>query len=118
MNIEVRLQDNMVLNATKEGYSASTLAEELNDQTKVMKAIGDVIVNLNTITVILPAERDSSLHNIELLLQQGTPLTAEVDPYVAASLAESLNDNKKVLLAIGDLVVNRRAVLRVTSKSA
>lgn len=59
-NIQISLHDGMTLTAEIDNYNAADLASKLNDQNLLMVAVGDAIINKNTVKLILPvvAEED------------------------------------------------------------
>jgi hypothetical protein len=47
---------------------------------------------------------------VQLFLHDGTSITAEMADYNAATLAEKLNDPKLMMIAIGNVIVNKQAI--------
>lgn len=54
MNITIQLHNNTSFSARVADYNAAALAQQLNDPKILMIAIGDVIVNKNTVQLITP----------------------------------------------------------------
>lgn len=54
MNITIYLNNGTTFSANVTGYDASALALQLNDPKLLMLAVGDVIVNKNSVQLIAP----------------------------------------------------------------
>lgn len=59
MNITIYLHNNTSFSAEVANYDAATFAQQLNDPKILMVAIGNVIVNKNTVQLIAPTPTDS-----------------------------------------------------------
>lgn len=47
---------------------------------------------------------------VQIILHDNTTITAEIVDYNAADLAEKLNDQKILMVAIGNIIVNKQSV--------
>ena len=47
---------------------------------------------------------------VQIILHDNTTITAEIADYNAADLAEKLNDQKILMIAIGNIIVNKQSV--------
>lgn len=56
MNITIYLHNNKSFTTSIEGYDSKDFAKQLNDHQNMVVAIGDVIVNKNSINMIAPTE--------------------------------------------------------------
>lgn len=54
MEVEVKTNDGQMFNVTIPDYNAEGMAAKLNDRTNTMIAMGDVVVNRQTIMRISP----------------------------------------------------------------
>lgn len=51
---------------------------------------------------------------VTILLNDGTEFTSEMPNYNAVELAEILNNNSVTMMAMGDIVVHRQTIQRIT----
>ncbi|ALC80452.1 hypothetical protein AM592_01780 [Bacillus gobiensis] len=112
MNVAIKLFDNTEIKGSFENYSAQAIADMLNDQKKVMVVIGSSVVQRQQVSRIVP-ERET-LGNVEVRLNDGTTITAQVDNYIPQEIADLLNDDSRTMSALGDVVVQRYSVVRIT----
>jgi hypothetical protein len=47
---------------------------------------------------------------VQIFLHDGTTITAEMTDYNAADLAAKLNDPKVLMVAVGNIIVNKQSV--------
>jgi hypothetical protein len=47
---------------------------------------------------------------VQIFLHDGTSISAEIADYNAAALAEKMNDPKLLMIAVGNVVVNKQAI--------
>ena len=57
MTIQIILHDNTTITAEMEDYNATDLAAKLNDQKILMVAIGNIIVNKQSVKLIAPVQQ-------------------------------------------------------------
>lgn len=105
MNATIKLFDNTVIEDVFENYSAQTIADMLNDQTKVMVVIGNSVVQRQQIARVVPDRGFEG--NVEVRLNDGSTITAQVDNYIPQEIADLLNDDSRTMSALGDVVVQR-----------
>jgi hypothetical protein len=51
---------------------------------------------------------------VQIILHDNTTITAELAEYDAATLAEKMNDPKLLMIAVGNVIVNKQAVKLIT----
>jgi hypothetical protein len=51
---------------------------------------------------------------VQIILHDNTTITAEMASYDAAALAEKMNDPKLLMIAVGNVIVNKQAVKLIT----
>jgi sRNA-binding regulator protein Hfq len=61
MNITIYLHNGATFSANVTGYDSTTLALQLNDPKLLMLAVGDVIVNKNSVQLIAPTPVETSV---------------------------------------------------------
>ncbi|MBP1083511.1 hypothetical protein ACFFJQ_06980 [Bacillus capparidis] len=115
MDVTIKLFDNNEIKDSFENYSVQALADMLNDQKKVVVVIGSSVVQRQQVARVVP-EREAP-GNVEVRLTDGTTITAQVDNYIPQEIADLLNDNSKSMSALGDIVLQRYSVMRITPKS-
>lgn len=59
MNITIYLHNGATFSAQVPDYNAGTLASQLNDPKLLMLAVGDVIVNKNSVQLIAPTSTET-----------------------------------------------------------
>lgn len=57
MTVQIILHDNTTITAEMEDYNATDLATKLNDQKILMVAIGNIIVNKQSVKLIAPVQQ-------------------------------------------------------------
>lgn len=61
MNITIYLHNDKSFTTFIEGYNSVEFAKQLNDHQNMVVAIGDIIVNKNSINMIAPSEVDEEI---------------------------------------------------------
>ena len=57
MTVQIILHDNTTITAEMEDYNATDLSTKLNDQKILMVAIGNIIVNKQSVKLIAPVQQ-------------------------------------------------------------
>lgn len=47
---------------------------------------------------------------VQIILHDNTTVTAEITNYDAATLAEKMNDPKLLMIAVGNVIINKQSV--------
>jgi len=47
---------------------------------------------------------------VQIILHDNTTITAEITNYDATTLAEKMNDSKLLMIAVGNIIVNKQSV--------
>ncbi|MGG3662107.1 hypothetical protein [Bacillus gobiensis] len=102
MDATIKLFDNNEIKDSFENYSAQALADMLNDQKKVMVVIGSSVVQRQQVARVVPDRGFEG--NVEVRLNDGTTITAQVDNYIPQEIADLLNDDSRTMSALGDVL--------------
>ena len=57
MKVQIILHDNTMITAEIANYDAAVLAEKINDPKLLMIAVGDVVINKQSVKLIAPAQQ-------------------------------------------------------------
>ena len=57
MTVQIILHDNTTITAEITNYDAPTLAEKMNDPKLLMVAVGNIIVNKQSVKLIVPVQQ-------------------------------------------------------------
>lgn len=112
MEMVIHLNNQMKFNVTMPGFNTKEFAKSVSNPALQMITIGDVVLNKFAITVIAPkVERENA--GIMLYLNNGDVFTTSDVEYSPEDFAIQLNNPQSQLVALGDIVVNKPAVMMV-----
>ncbi|MBW3113015.1 hypothetical protein KYJ26_14290 [Bacillus sp. MCCB 382] len=109
MNISINFHDNGTITADFTDYNAESLAQKLNDPQITMITVGNVVINKGNIKSILP-ETPTDNPNVNVYLNDGITVPVFIESYDANDVAVDLNNQKKVVVDLGELIVHRNGV--------
>ena len=108
-NIRINFQDNSSITAEFEVYDSADLTAKLNDQKISVFVLGNMVLSKSNVMSIHPVDPDPSA-NILVTLNNGSTLSAYSETYNANDVATKINDQRILMVSIGDVITNKNAV--------
>lgn len=113
MQIQVVQHDGSAITVDMIEYDVLSVASILNNQNLIVVAFGDLIINRNSIQMVVPI--DMTEGNVKISLHNGINITAHDTKYNVVTLANEINNNQnQSMVTIGDVIINKTAIKTIS----